>query len=53
MGRNTLTLEEIEKSEAYKRRNAEWPSDQWDYTEWEECENEAFHEKILDKPSKP
>lgn len=34
------------KTEAFKRRDKEWPFESWDYTEWEECIEEA--EKELD-----
>lgn len=32
-----MSIEELRQTEAFKRRDAEWPSDQWDFTEWEEC----------------
>ena len=35
---------ELTKTNAYIRRNSEWSSDQWDYTEWEECIEEARNE---------
>lgn len=36
--------ERLAKTEAYKRRNKEWSSLFWDYTEWEECIEEAKEE---------
>lgn len=28
---------ELCQTEAFKRRDKEWPFESWDYTEWEEC----------------
>ena len=44
MGTNTLTTEELMKTMAFQRRNAEWPALNWDYTEWDECLEEAKQE---------
>lgn len=36
-----MTLDELRETAAFKRRDAAWPSEQWDHTEWEECLYEA------------
>lgn len=41
-----MTITEIKSSAAYQRRNSEWPSEGWDYTEWEECAEEAKAENV-------
>ncbi len=36
-----MTLDELRETAAFKRRDAAWPSEQWDHTEWDECLQEA------------
>lgn len=42
-----MKMKDLTKTNAFKRRNSCWPAEKWDYTEWEECLEEA--KKELDK----
>lgn len=37
-------MEDLRKTKAFQRRNAKWPVEEWDYTEWKECVEEAKKE---------
>lgn len=54
MGRDSLNFRTLFNTEAFQRRNKEWPWNFWDYTEWEECMQEAEGElkRKLDKEGK-
>lgn len=46
------TIAQIRKTEAFRRRDAAWPADQWDYTEWDECALEARRELTSSEKSR-
>jgi hypothetical protein len=39
-----INFPDLSKTEAFKRRDKAWSFESWDYTEWEECVEEAKKE---------